>query len=298
MPQVNRTSLRRTSRTVAAAVAGRLGYELVRKHFYSPIPDLAQLPADIWTRAGNLPGLHFDPAECLEFLQRELAPHLAEYHPATAATEAAGFHLDNGLYGSVDAETLYAMVRRFAPRRIVELGSGMSTLVIADARERSGAQTREDHAVYDPYPREDLRSRLEAVATVHPISATEVPERVFAELSAGDLLFVDTTHTVKIGGDVNRVVLDVLPCLAPGVIVHIHDIYLPFEYPREFLAERRFFWAEQYLLQAFLAFNGAFEVLLGNHALARLHPAGLGELVPLPWYGVPSGFWLRRLPEQ
>jgi hypothetical protein len=131
------------------------------------------------------------------------------------------------LYEALDAETLYAMVRRFRPRQVLELGSGMSTLVIADALRHDEIVDRRRHDVFDPYPRDDLGEALEQVANLHPISATEVPLERFAALQAGDILFVDTTHTVKIGGDVNRVILDVLPRLAPGVLVHFHDIFLP-----------------------------------------------------------------------
>src|SRR5206468_1730052 len=115
-------------------------------------------------------------------------------------------------------------------------------------------------------------------------------------LGPDDVLFVDTTHTVKVGGDVNRVILDVLPTLAPGVHVHIHDIYLPWEYPREFLAERSFYWAEQFLLQAFLAFNDRFEILFGTHALVRRYPDRIRTLIPGTGRGVsPSAFWFRRV---
>jgi hypothetical protein len=108
-------------------------------------------------------------------------------------------------------------------------------------------------------------------------------------------LFVDTTHTVKIAGDVNRIVLDVLPILAPGVMVHFHDIYLPWEYPREFIVERRFFWAEQDLLQAFLAFNQQFEVLFATHALHRRQAKAVAELVPETVGATPGALWLRRV---
>jgi hypothetical protein len=267
----------------------------VAKHYYSPIPELDQLPPDIWTRESELAGLRFDVTAGLAFVEEELASYLSEYRPPTAPTsDPRDYYLDNGLYESVDAETLYAMVRRFAPQRIVELGSGMSTLVIADARARNDGSSR--HVVYDPYPREDLAPVLRSVAELRAVAATEVPQAEFADLRSGDLLFVDTTHTVKIGGDVNRVILDVLPRLAPGVLVHIHDIYLPWDYPQEFLAERRFFWAEQYLLQAFLAFNEEFETLFSAHALQRRYPEDVSRLVPSARADTrPGAFWLRRV---
>jgi hypothetical protein len=277
----------------------RLGFDLLRRHYYSPIPDLAELPDDLWTRESELRSVAFDVAAGLDFIQRELAPYMAEYTPPRTPTGDPGdFYLENGFYESVDAETLYAMVRRLAPRRIVELGSGMSTLVIADARAHPD-MGRSEHLVYDPHMRLDLAEPIAKRTTVQSVSATEIPLTVFESLGAGDILFVDTTHTVKLGGDVNRIVLDVLPILSPGVYVHFHDIYLPWEYPREFLAERSFFWAEQYLLQAFLAFNQQFEILFGAHALQRRFPDALGRLVPSAHPGIrPSALWLRRIEHQ
>lgn len=207
--------VRRVARHGATRAFGALGYELVRRHYYSPIPDVSSLPPTVWTKPSDLPGVSFDPAAGLGFVRRELGPYLADYRPPRKATsDPRDFYLDNGMYGSVDAETLFAMVRRFAPSRILELGSGMSTLVIADAR-RLAQDAVGPHVVYDPYPRPELTPALESVAELRPLSATDVPQAEFAALGAGDLLFIDTTHTVKIGGDVNRVILDVFPGSLP-----------------------------------------------------------------------------------
>jgi hypothetical protein len=293
--------LRRFARRTGASkrlksAVRRLGFDLVRRHYYSPIPDVAELPSDIWSRESDIRGVDFDIAKGLEFVQRELSPFLAEYSPPAEPTgDPRQFYLENRFYESVDAETLYAMIRRLAPGRIVELGSGMSTLVMADARARAALEDSE-YVVYDPYPAPELTDTLAEVARLAPVSVTDIPLADFRSLRSGDVLFVDTTHTVKVGGDVNRIVLDVLPILAPGVYVHFHDIYLPWEYPREFLAERSFFWAEQYLVQAFLAFNRHFEVLFGTHGLQRLFPEELARLVPSARPGIlPSAFWLRRV---
>lgn len=243
--------------------------------------------------------MRLDVAAGLAFVMKELAPFLAEYHPPRHSTDnPRDFYLDNGFYEGIDAELLYAMVRRYAPPRILELGAGMSTLVIADARARNDAQDDGWHIVCDPHPRADLLRAMQGVAEVRPLKATAVPRELFAELQAGDLLFVDTTHTVKIDSDVNRIILEVLPRLAPGVFVHIHDIFLPWEYPREFLTERRFFWSEQYLLQAFLAFNYEYEILCPAHALQRTYPAEMARLVPSTRPDTrPGALWLRRTGE-
>lgn len=278
-------------------VARVLGYDVVKRHYYSEVPDLSQLPAGIWNTTSELTGVRFDVEAGMQFVQRELGRFMSEYRPPAAPTgNPREFYLENTLYEALDAETLYAMVRRFNPRRVLELGSGMSTLVIADARARNALPDGHRHDVYDPYVRSDLRPVLEQLAHVHRISATDVPLEEFTRLAPGDFLFVDTTHTVKIGSDVNRVILDILPKLAPGVFVHFHDIFLPNEYPIEFFTELGFSWAEQYLLQAFLAFNENFEVLFGASALRRRYPEVMNQLAPgAATARRPAAFWLRRV---
>ncbi len=120
--------------------------------------------------------------------------------------------------------------------------------------------------------------------------------KFFSQLQSGDILFIDSSHTVKIGGDVNYLFLEVLPRLKPGVIVHVHDIFLPFEYRRDWVLDEFRFWNEQYLLQAFLTFNSEFEVLLANYYLSSHHKEHLQAAFPdLPgWIG--GSFWMRRKP--
>lgn len=282
-----RAALHRTAR--------ELGYDLVKRHYYSQVPDIDSIPPDIWTAKRVLAGVEFDLDAGLRLLHEELAVFIAEFDaPMSSTGDPRDFYYQNTFYEGLDAETLYAMVRRHKPSRVLELGSGMSTLVIARARRRNGLDGSH-HDVYDPFSRAELRSALTAVCDLHPISATDVPLSEFQQLAAGDVLFVDTTHAVKIGSDVNRVILDVLPTLAPGVLVHFHDIYLPYEYPIEFFTELGFSWGEQYLLQAFLALNPEFEILFGNAALARDRAAEIRELVASAASSSrPSGFWIRR----
>jgi predicted O-methyltransferase YrrM len=297
---VRRPGLRRAFRRATRA----LGFDVVRRRYYSPIPDIDSLPDDVWNRRSSLGGLEFDAGAQLDFLTRELSPFLSELDaPRSPTTERGRFYLENGSYESVDAELLFAMVRRHKPSRIVEVGSGFSSLLIAaalDANLAEGAETR--YEIIDPYPasgsaRLGWVETLSRFASLREESVTEVAPDAFAGLGDGDLLFIDSTHTVKLGGDVNRLVLDVLPSLAPGVIIHFHDIFLPFEYPHEWLTEEGYYWAEQYLLQAFLAFNRSFEVLVAASLLAADHPDRIGELIPSFRPGViPGALWLRRIP--
>jgi predicted O-methyltransferase YrrM len=213
-----------------------------------------------------------------DFCDRELAPHVREFNPPRRARAAREFQLDNGTYGSVDAEVLYAMLRRHRPSTVVELGSGASSLAIAAALRRNRDEGRAAvYTAFDPFPRDDLAPALREATDLRRVSATEVPLDVFRALGAGDVLFVDTTHTVKAGSDVNRIVLDVLPALAPGVLVHVHDVTLPFLYHRTF--GRDFYdWQETTLVLALLQGNASLAV---RCCLSALHYERRRELEDL-----------------
>ncbi len=246
---------------------------VIPRGFMSPIPELDELPADIFDTPRPLRGVRFD-REAQAARLRALRHGLAEF------AAPPGFRLANNYYEAFDAELLWAVVRDLRPRRVVELGSGWSSLVLRAALEANGGDA--DYRVFDPFPREPAPPHVERVR------AQDVPEDVFTALGDRDVLFVDTTHTVKTGGDVNRIVLDLLPLLAPGVLVHFHDVLLPWQDAQ--------MGTEQYLLQAFLSGNGDWEVLLAAHALTRAEPGLVRELAPswTPGESFPSAFWIRR----
>jgi predicted O-methyltransferase YrrM len=273
--------------TALRAGAGRVGLQVVPKNYYSPIPDLDALPADVFDRRSELRGIHFDLDEQVAWIEANLAAAMREFAPPAEL-------VDNASYGRVGADLLHGVVRGLQPRRIVELGSGYSTLIMAAAVERNREEGVETELrTFDPYP-SVARPGHPGLASLGAVRAQDVPMDVFARLSAGDVLFVDTTHTVKLDSDVNRVVLDVLPALAPGVLVHVHDIFLPYEYPRQWPEESGFHWAEQYLLQAFLAGNRGYEVLAATFALCRDRPDAMARLAPTWRAGAEaSAFWIR-----
>ncbi|HVW18951.1 MAG TPA: class I SAM-dependent methyltransferase [Solirubrobacteraceae bacterium] len=281
---VGAQAARRTARRLGIEVVRRGRYDLVRRDPYSPVPHVEELPPDTWQRKSPLAGVDLGVDRALAWVESELAPYLAEFDlPLHGPRPAGEFYVFNDNYEAVESELLYAIVRARRPRRVLELGSGFTTLLIGVACRRNAADgATTEHVAYDPYPRPQVLGGPEPPppTTLRPISATDVPLEAFRELEAGDVLFVDTTHTVKVGGEVNRLVLEVLPELAPGVLVHFHDIFLPWNYPREWIEREQYYWAEQYLLQAFLAFNPTFEVLLPVHVLAREHADRLRRLVP------------------
>jgi hypothetical protein len=161
-------------------------------------------------------------------------------------------------------------------------------MIIARALADAGGG---EHIVWDPY----ARSQLDHYATIVRRSAAQLPDDEVGQLGRGDVLFVDTSHAVKMGSEVNHVVLDVLPVLASGVAVHFHDIFLPWDYPQAFLTQLRVYWTEQYLLQAFLALNPDYDVLAALHALGRRFPDEFARLIPSVRDGAaPGAIWLER----
>src|SRR3954451_9824373 len=273
----------------------KAGFDIVVKTFYSPIPDLEQLPPGTFERRAELPGVAWDLDRQLAYVQR-LREQLAEVR-AEGATGARDPYrwASNDSYTQADASMLWAMIRSTRPKRVVELGSGHSTLVTAQALRRN-ADDRPGAAleVFDPSP-SVVDDGLPGLTRLERIPAQQVPLSTFETLESGDVLFVDTTHTVKVGSDVNFIVLEVLPRLREGVHVHLHDIFLPYEYPKQWLEDYGLYWTEQYLVHAFLAFNAGYEVLASMHALQRDRRDAMAELL---WPAVadwPGGaFWMRR----
>ncbi len=170
----------------------------------------------------------------------------------------------------------------------------MAEALLRNAAERSGPAA--GVTVIDPHPNEVVRAGFPGLGEVLDEAVEEVPLRRFGALRPNDVLFIDSSHVLRIGGDVQFLYLEVLPRLAPGVLVHIHDIFLPAEYPKRWVLEQFRFLSEQYLLQAFLAFNGEFEVLWAGQFMHLRHPDDLARAFPSYERNrtSPGSFWIRR----
>ncbi len=280
---------------IARRIALALGYDLVPRNAYSPVPEIPPEADDAWMRPAPMLGVDLDPDRDLDYVRAELAPFLAECAAERASGLGNGFELWNGYYQAGDAELLWAMIRRLKPRRVLEIGSGHSTLVTAAASLRNAAEgSPVDFTAVDPEPRAVVA--VGGVTRLEPTRAQDLDLETFLALEDGDVLFVDSSHVVKLGGEVNRLVLDVLPRLHPGVVVHFHDVFWPYEYPRPWYV-RGTYSTEQYLLQAYLADNPAYRILFAAHAAARARRTELEELIPSlresPEHA-PAALWLLR----
>jgi hypothetical protein len=288
--------LRLLAQRLGIHVARTDGYQLVKRDYYSPIPDDPEL-AGLEDRRSALEGIELDLDDQLDWAKRQLGPYLREFADSDLAAGRGRFKLENRYYEQGDADLAYAMIRHLKPARLLELGSGHSTLVLAGACAANAADGRAaDYRTFNPHPPEWLERDPPAELTgSERMRAQDVSLRLFDDLGAGDVLFVDTSHTVKVGGDVNRIVLEVLPRLAAGVVVHFHDIWLPYEYHRVLVEEMGMAWAEQYLLQAYLSENPNWRLLFATQALAREREAELRRLLPTyEGENFPSSFWIGR----
>lgn len=281
----------------------KLGFYIIPKHYYYPIPetkDLILREETIW-RNSELVGIDMKEETQLRFL-KEICPNYKEEYVCFADKNRQDsnyhFYFGRGGIAEVDAEVLYCMIRYSRPSTIIEIGSGSSTLLIAEAcRVNKKEDASESKFVtVDPYPPKNIRSGISGLTDIVPERLEELDLGFFQQLESGDVLFIDSTHVVKIAGDVNYLYLEVLPRLKAGVVIHAHDIFLPSEYPKEWVLKHHRFWTEQYLLQAFLTHNSAFEILWGGHYMHLKYPDELGSTFPSynPKTTIPGSFWMRR----
>jgi hypothetical protein len=190
-------SLKRQTLNAARRPLQRLGFDLTRRTFYSPIPH--DLPDTIWGRRDPLRGIHFDLNEQLDWVTAQVAPYAGEFCPPISLPGYV-FRYANASFGHGDADVLYGAIRSRKPPRIVELGSGNSSVVIRLALQRNLDEDAScDYQAYDPYPNDLLASGPMAMS-IHPVAAQQLDEQTVTSLTAGDILFVDTTHTVRTGG--------------------------------------------------------------------------------------------------
>lgn len=269
-------------------------------HFYSPVVDASEASRDadrIWpAHARPVRGMDLNHAGHERLLREVFPPLMSGYdYPIAGAADdrLERFYDFNGQFERQDPRVAYCLLQMIRPRRIVEVGSGYSTLLMVDVNRRRLDGSASITCI-EPFPRPFLRRAHESgdIALIEE-RVQAVDESMFATLAEGDVLFVDSSHVSKTGSDVNRLILDILPILAPGVYVHFHDIFLPLDYPERWVRELGFSWNEQYMLQAFLAFNPLYGIVYGSAIARELHPEALsGFLQGTPAHG--GSLWLRR----
>jgi Methyltransferase domain len=268
-------------------------------HYYSPIPSLdyikqhdgdiffAELPKEIL-------GINLREKEQLKLLEF-LKPHYDDLPFPSQKTEKLRYFYENPSYSYSDAIFLYCMIRHARPKRIIEVGSGYSSCVTLDTNELFFDNSI-DATFIEPTP-DLLLSLIKAIdkqrMRLIPSNLQEVDIATFADLEANDILFIDSTHVSKVYSDVNRIFFEILPRLASGVLIHFHDIFYPFEYPRAWVYENRA-WNELYLLRAFLQYNSSFRVILFNTFLEHFFRDYFAANMPLCLRNPGGSIWIQK----
>lgn len=279
----------------------RLGLHVTPNNYYFPIPDTRELRSELWSRQSSLVGIDTNEQGQLSLLSAFETQFKKEYDslPLQKDTEKEYvYFIDNPTFGSVDGEVLYSFIRFYKPRRIIEVGSGYSTLLESEAIMKNTSEDSRykcELTTIDPNPPIYASGLPNAEIVVKKVQ--DVPLSKFTELGQNDILFLDSSHCLSIGSDVQWEYLEILPRLNPGVIIHVHDIFMPSEYPRDWVLRDYRFWNEQYLLQAFMTFNRNFEILWMASYMHLKHPEKLAAAFASyrrdrRW---PGSFWMRRM---
>lgn len=274
-------------------------------HYYSPIPDLQEIQQDEERIFGekDLKGIDLNTAEQLSLLE-ELKRYYPEYPYAEGKTPpfSPRYKKEGAFYRYSDSFFLFSMLRHFKPKRVIEVGSGHSSAIMLDTNEHF-LDNQTQITLIEPNPGDRLDEVLKPAdkAADHLSIIVDrvqaVPASVFQQLQAGDILFIDSTHVSKIGSDLNYLMFEVLPILNEGVIIHFHDIFYPFQMPKDWVYNFRFFWNENYMLQAFLMNNTKYKILAFNTYLQKIKHSLFEQEMPECLIGddETGSIWLQKM---
>jgi hypothetical protein len=277
----------------------RIGIVPIRDHYYEPFVNPQSIRRSL-REDRLLPGIDLNLAQQLAILQRFCyQDELMSFPLKKPESAERTYHYHNTLYGPGDAEYLYSMIRGFKPRRVIEIGSGFSTLITTAAIRTNQVDDPEyscDVTCIEPYEQPWLE-QLNVTVLRKPVE--QVDPAIFSSLQANDVLFIDSSHVIRPQGDVLCLYQQVLPTLNSGVFVHIHDIFTPKDYLDDWVLNDVRLWNEQYLLEVFLTFNTQFQITGALNYLAHHHREELASRCPI--FGAeasqrePGAFWIQRI---
>ncbi|RKE97983.1 class I SAM-dependent methyltransferase [Ichthyenterobacterium magnum] len=265
-------------------------------HFYSPVISISEVKKrekEIWqnreVEGVNGINLNFEN-------QKELLLQLSEFYNKVPYIFEKDLKLryqfNNGYYGHTDGIILFAMLMHLQPKKIIEIGSGFSSAIMLDTNDFY-FDNKINLTFIDPYPERlfDLMKTKDKEKNVIIKSDLQLLNLdIFKALNSGDILFIDSTHVSKTGSDVNYILFEILPILNKGVHIHFHDIFYPFEYPKEWVY-KGINWNENYILRAFLMYNLEFSIELFADYL-HVHHSSLFEKMPFCYKNTGGNLWI------
>ncbi len=265
--------------------------------FDSPIVDATEVARDadrIWKSTPQEPAGVEMRLSSQSALLRRLQPIAGEFdYPETPedCERPYDFYLQNDAFEGLDARIWYCLARHFKPRRIVEVGGGFSSLLVADINRRYFKNNIAFFSI-EPHPNPTLQSGVPGLSKLLPFRVQDIPMQLFNSLQRDDVLFIDSSHIAKTGSDVTFLCLEVLPRLSPGVLIHFHDIFIPDDYPRQWVIHESCNWNEQYLVQALLVHTSGFEVIFASLYASRHLTSRIVDTFGHPYTG--GSLWIRR----
>jgi SAM-dependent methyltransferase/predicted O-methyltransferase YrrM len=269
-------------------------------HYYSPMYDARELVKrreQIWARPPReMPDVDWRDEAQLALCEDVFAAQQPLEFRREESSDPSEYWALNSQYPPLDAWVLAALLNHLRPSKMIEIGSGYSSLITARVN-RESLQRSLDFVCIEPYPRPFLLDGVDGISDLRVESIQDTPLKLFDGLGEGDVLFIDTSHTVKTGGDVTWIFHEILPRLAEGVYVHVHDIFLPGDYPEPWVSEG-WGWNESYLVRSFLSYNSAFEIVWGSQYMAQYHPQSILRAFPeQARYAERAGaaLWIRRV---
>ncbi len=266
-------------------------------HFYSPIPDVEEIRerrSSIFNFKKNCAGINMNIEAQLDFLRS--CEHYYDTIPfSSQKTSEFRYYFENDMFGYADGISLYLILNTFKPSKIIEIGSGFSSALMLDSCDRINSLKNTKLTFVEPYP-ERLNSLLTTKDQInlHECIVQDTPKVIYEELEANDILFIDSSHVSKAGSDVNFLFFEILPFLKPGVVIHVHDIGINFQYPFNWIEKGRA-WNESYLLRAFLMNNKSYEIILHNAQVFYNNVAYFKENMPLYLKAPGGSFWMKKV---
>ena len=267
-------------------------------HFYSPIvniPEIKEKEDIIWNdEVSSVDGINLETEEQL-LLLKQFSRYYDELPFKKNKTEGLRYYFENTFYSYTDAIILYSFIRHYKPKKIIEMGSGFTSALMLDVNELF-FENEIALKFIEPYPNRLLSLMKDGDNgddKLIEINAQDLDLEIFKSLEKGDILFVDSTHVVKTGSDVNYILFSILPILKKGVLIHFHDIFFPFEYPKKWVYGGHN-WNETYILRAFLMNNNTFKIKIFSHFIHTFHKTAFKDM-PLSYNNTGGNIWIEKV---